>query len=144
MRPFYLLDTNIISEVKKPLVNSQLLNRFIKNQKLSAIPVIAWNEALYGVKRMPEGAKRDALEEFLINEIQSDFEIIPFDSNVAWVYTDLKAKLEKAGKTPPEEDLQIAATAIANGMILVTRNTKDFEVIKENSTLCLDNWFEED
>lgn len=41
----------------------------------------------------------------------------------------------------PDADLRIAATAISNGMILVTRNTKDFDALKECSTLSLLNWF---
>ena len=41
----------------------------------------------------------------------------------------------------PDADLRIAATAISNGMILVTRNTKDFDALKDCCTLSLLNWF---
>ena len=37
----------------------------------------------------------------------------------------------------------IAATAISNNLILVTRNTADFEPIKEVSNLMTENWFEQ-
>ena len=36
-------------------------------------------------------------------------------------------------------DSQIASIAIANGLVLVTRNTKDFESLP---TLMLENWFQ--
>ena len=51
--------------------------------------------------------------------------------------------LESIGKLPPEFDLQIASIAIANNMILVTRNTKDFAQISSVSNLMLENWWEE-
>lgn len=38
--------------------------------------------------------------------------------------------------------LKIAATALANDLILVTRNTKDFEPIAKITPLKLENWFE--
>jgi len=34
---------------------------------------------------------------------------------------------DRKGQTPPAADAQIAAVAIARNLILVTRNTKDFE-----------------
>lgn len=39
-------------------------------------------------------------------------------------------------------DAQIASVAIANNLILVTRNQKDFEPIAAVSTLMLENWFQ--
>ena len=38
-------------------------------------------------------------------------------------------------------DSQIAATAISNGMVLVTHNTADFEPMKEKSFLRMEDWF---
>ena len=37
----------------------------------------------------------------------------------------------------------IAATAISNNLILVTRNISDFTDIAANSNLMIENWFEE-
>ena len=141
MSAIYLLDTNIYSEIARPQPNPSVREKLIQNQKLSSISVVSWSESLYGVKRMPEGAKKERLEDFLLNTIQSYFEILPFDQNCAWIYTDLKVRLEKRGHPMPDADLRIAATAISNGMILVTRNTKDFDALKDCSTLSLFNWF---
>ena len=143
MRPIYLLDTNIISEIRKPEPNTLVMQKLAKHQKLSAISAIAYDEMLFGVKRMPEGKKKDALMEFYTKFVQSNFEILPFDVHCSWIHSDLLERLEKIGKPAPLIDSMIAATAIANNMILVTRNTGDFEGIKEVSNLMIENWFEE-
>ena len=66
-----------------------------------------------------------------------------FDLHAASIYSDIKSRLERIGKIPSELDLQIASVAIANNLILVTRNVQDFSDIAENSALMLENWFEE-
>ncbi|WP_191014751.1 PIN domain-containing protein [Treponema zioleckii] len=144
MKPIYLLDTNIYSELAKPEPNSTVVQKVIKNQRISAISVVAWAESLYGVKRLPEGAKKASLEDFLLNRILPYFEVLPFDQNCAWIYTDLRVRLEQNGTPMPDADLKIASAAISNGMILVTRNTKDFAPLKNCSTLAILNWFSEE
>ena len=143
MKPIYLLDTNIYSELAKPEPNATVVQKVIQNQKRSANSVVSWTESLYGVKRLGEGAKKERLEDFLLNQMQPYFSILPFDQNCAWIYTDLKIRLEQGGTPVPDADLKIASTAISNGMILVTRNTKDFAALKNCSTLALLDWFSE-
>ena len=91
----------------------------------------------------PKGAKREALQSYYINQVQKVFEIIPFDTSAAAVYSDLVERLEEKGTLAPKFDTLIAATAIADNLILVTRNTADFKAISEVSPLMLENWFEE-
>lgn len=47
-------------------------------------------------------------------------------------------------ETVPYSDSQIAATAIANNMILVTHNTEDFLPLVQNSILHVEDWWEEE
>lgn len=143
MKKFYLLDTNVISEIRKPSPNQNVVFKFMKNKNFSDISAITWAESLTGLKRMPEGKKKEALSTFYNEIIYEQFEIIPFDQHAATIYSDLYPKLEAIGKLPPEFDLQIASIAIANNMILVTRNTKDFAQIASVSNLMLENWWEE-
>ena len=53
--------------------------------------------------------------------------ILGFNTGTAHVWGQLKAKWEKEGVNVPSLDSQIAATASRHSLILVTRNTCDFE-----------------
>ena len=141
MSKIYLLDTNVISEMTKPVPNEIVISKIMETQKLSSICSITWGEALYGVKRMPEGKRKTLILDFYLNSVQSMYSFISFDEHAATIYSDLKERLEKIGKPAQELDLQIASCAIANNLILVTRNQKDFENIQEVSNLMMENWF---
>lgn len=54
---------------------------------------------------------------------------------------EIQAQMEKDGVTLPFYASQIAATAVSNGMVLVTHNTADFEPVVEKSYLRLEDWF---
>ena len=143
MQTLYLLDTNIISELTKEVQNQNVVKKIFETQKISALSSVTWAEALYGIKRLDEGKRKDNLSDFYINTVQSMYEFLDFDIHAASIYSDIKSRLEEVGKIPAELDLQIASVAIANNLILVTRNIQDFVYIKDCSALMLENWFEE-
>lgn len=143
MRPIYLLDTNIISELRKPVPNQNVLKKFTKYAEISVISAIAFDEILFGVKRMKKGRKKEALWEFYTDFIQKTLDIIPFDVHCAWIHSDLIERLERLGKPASIIDSMIAATALANNQILVTRNVSDYHSIAEVSNLMIENWIEE-
>ena len=142
MNYVYLLDTNIISELAKANPDANVRMKVKNNQIISAIPSVVWSESLYGINVLPVSKKRSLLEDFYLNTILSTFPIISFDNHAASIFSDIKSRLHTIGRPAPVLDMQIAAIAIANNMILVTRNTKDFENIQEVSALMLENWFE--
>ena len=139
----YLLDTNIISELTKPVQNQKVVQKIFETQKSSVLSSIMWAEALFGLKRLPEGKRKDMLTDFYINTVQKMYTFKDFDIHAASIYSDIKSRLERIGKLAPELDMQIASVAIANNLILVTRNVQDFYDIAENSSLMLENWFED-
>lgn len=143
MQPIYLLDTNIVSEITKPLPNQNVIKKIQETKNISAIATVAFEEMLYGVKRLPASKKRSDLFSFYVDFIQANFEIIPFDLHAGCIHSDIRERLEQKGKRAPLADSMIAATAIANNLVLVTRNEKDFEDIKAVSSLMTENWFEE-
>ncbi len=142
MQAIYLLDTNVISELTKPSPNQKVITKIFETQKLSKLSSITWAESLYGLKRLPEGKRKNHLLDFYLNTIQAQYSFLDFDLHAASIYSDIKSRLEEIGKIPQELDLQIASLAIANNLILVSRNIQDFTAIAECSSLMLENWFE--
>ncbi len=140
MRKTYLLDTNIVSEFSKERPNPQVVNFYDARKNLCAISSVTWQELTRGVKRLPEGKRKSYLEKCIQN-YEECFEIIPYDKFAAGICGEIQAQAEKEGKTLPNYDSQIAATAISNGMILVTHNVADFQVMKENNFLHVEDWF---
>lgn len=139
----YLLDTNIISEPSKPEPNHLVTDKIFENIEYSAICSVVWAEALAGVKSMPDGKRKERRWNYWVNHVQRLYEILPFTDFAASIYADLMARLKEKGTVLPKLDLMIAATAISNNLILVTRNIADFKPIQEVSNLMLENWFEE-
>ena len=139
----YLLDTNIISEPSKPIPNEKVLQKLADNLEYSCISSVTWTEILSGIKTMPDGKRKNSLFDYFVESVQKQFEILPFDASAANIYSDLYEQLKTKGNPAQRFDLMIAATAISNNLILVTRNVSDFTDITANSNLIIENWFEE-
>lgn len=140
MRSIYLLDTNIISQVTKPEPDESLLSNLELHSGTCAISSITWFELLNGVALLPEGKKKSKLNSFLHDYVKPSFPIIPYDDHAATIHADITGKLIHRGKPTPILDTQIASIAIANNMILVTDNEKDFEIFKEQCQLMTESW----
>ncbi len=125
----YLYDTNILSELRKPLRNENF-TQFIKNVKRAKqqiyISSVTIGELIKGIERLKhkndfEQAK--ILQNWFDNEINIFIEnAIPFDNDCAEVWGKLVAI-----NPHNEVDKQLVATALVHDLILVTRNVKDIE-----------------
>ena len=142
IRPYYLLDANIISEIMCTEPDKNVVKNLSERDKLCAISATTWNELIYGVNVMEEGKKKKLIFDDLVDDIQANYEIIPYDNHAALIHADIRARLKEKGITIDFQDSQIASIAVSNNMILVTRNIKLFEPIQEVSPLMLENWFE--
>jgi len=142
MRKTYLLDTNIVSEFSKAKPNPQVMELYELRKDFCAISAVTWQELIYGLERMPEGKRKSTISSF-INNLGQNTEIIPYDENSAQICGTFLGTFSNKGKPLPFGDTQIAATAAANGMILVTHNTQDFKEVAERSFLKLEDWFSE-
>lgn len=135
----YLLDTNIVSEALAATPNPGVVRMLARRQRESAIAAPVWHELLYGCLRLPPSSRRQRILHFLEEVVRPSLDIVPYDGQVASLHAAERARLEGQGRTVPFVDGQIAATAQANGLILVTRNVRDFELF---AGLTVENWFE--
>ena len=140
MKAIYLLDTNIVSEFIKKQPDEQVLAFYEARKNFCAISAVTWQELTRGVKRMPEGRRKETVQNFIEN-FGENTEIIPYNKFSATICGEIQATAEHEGKSLPSYDSQIAATAISNGMVLVTHNTEDFKLMKEKNFLRLEDWF---
>jgi len=134
----YLLDTNIISEPARPDPNATVLAQLDTRSSEVALPAPAWHELVYGAERLPAGKRRSYLMRYLTEVVRPSMPIVPYDDEAARWHGIARAALEAEGRTQPFVDGQIAAIASTRSLILVTRNTSDFEVYDK---LHVEDWF---
>lgn len=118
----YLLDTNIVSYWMRG--DSKLLDR-LKSHSPSdlALSAVTLAEILYGIEKSPHKKTERRRQ---LDQIASELVIYPFDETAALEYAVIRAQLEKNGIGISERDTQIAAIAMANGLIVVTHNVREF------------------
>lgn len=88
---------------------------------ISAVTVF---ELLHGVHRATS-ERRAAREAYVENALQT-FPVLPFDEPAARIFATIDATLSAAGNRLAVEDLMIAATALARGHDVVTRDLRSF------------------
>jgi tRNA(fMet)-specific endonuclease VapC len=125
----YLLDTNIVSELTKPVPNRGVEARFTAHEGASVISVVTWHELRFGIARLMTSRRKAMLEEF-IETVIGVRPPLPYEMRAAEWHAAERARLEAAGKMLPFVDGQIAAIAAVNGLTLVTRNVADFRGLK--------------
>lgn len=141
--PHYLLDTNIVSEIVKYAPEFSVIKKISEHVSDMAISVLSWHELVYGVENLPDGIRKRELAKFVYDDVEQTFPMKNFSKEAAEIHAKIRASLETKGSIPPYSDTQIAAIAIAENMILVTRNTKHYESIASQFGLKMENWFED-
>lgn len=122
----YLLDTNVVSETRRRGPNANVLRWFasVHSDDLY-ISALVLGEVRQGIERLrPRDAERAAEYEAWLDTLERDYaeHVVPVTAEVADEWGRLNA-----GKPPPAVDGLLAATALAHGWTLVTRNRKDVE-----------------
>lgn len=127
----YLLDTNVISELRKPAGRANAgVSAWAGTQRTSALwlSVISVMEVEIGVARIERRDEEQGatLRRWLERDLLPAFEhrLLPVDLAVARRAAALHVPDPRA-----ERDVLIAATALERGMTVVTRNTSDFEAL---------------
>lgn len=136
-----LLDTNVLSELMRSQPSSMVLAWFAQQEGTEFYTsTITQAELLLGVALLPSGKRRDAIADAVEHMFKQDFvgRCLPFDELAAHEYAALVATRNKVGMPISTEDGQIAAIALGSGLVLATRNTKDFRKISE--LVLVDPW----
>ena len=125
-----VLDTNVVSELMRPVPNPAVLAwADAQSDRDLWLCSVVVSELLYGLARLPSGARRLQLTQAFEAMLAEDFagRVLAFDLPAAVVYADLVAAREQLGQPLAMADAQIAATCLAHGARLATRNTRHFE-----------------
>jgi toxin FitB len=123
----YLLDTNVVSELRKPKPHGAVLawlKALPANQLL--LSAVTIGELQAGVERTRRQDPRKAIEiEQWIDQLAGSYQVLPMD---AFCFREWARLMERK----PEqvlEDMMIAATARVHHLTLATRNERDFASI---------------
>jgi tRNA(fMet)-specific endonuclease VapC len=121
-----LIDTDLLIELERGADSAQM-ERLLGGEE-STISVITVSELLHGVLHA-SGAVRTRRTAF-VEHILAGMQAIPITEPVARVHAGLWADLADRGESIGARDLWIAATAVAHGLGVATRNAAHFGRIR--------------
>ena len=126
----FLLDTNIPSELTRPLPQpsvSQWLDEV--DDELLYFSVVSLGEVLKGIASLPTSKRRNELQQWLDETLRPWFEgrILPVNEPIAERWGILAGQCKMKGRPLKVADGLIAATALEHDLTVVTRNARDFE-----------------
>jgi len=124
----YLLDTNVISELRKPKPHGAVLSwlRATPEADLN-ISAVSLGEIQAGIELTRDQDPVKAAEiEAWADQVAVSHNVLPMDARIFRLW----AQLMHHQSDTVYEDAMIAATALAHGLTVVTRNVRDFARFK--------------
>ena len=122
----FLVDADVISEPTKSAPKISAVNWLRDNRTDYAISPIVLGELEYGILSLPVSRRRSHLQQWFESGVKK-LRVLDFDAGTAATWAELLARLKKKGLAMPVKDSLIAATALAHGLAVATRNSKDFK-----------------
>jgi toxin FitB len=126
----WLLDTNVISELRRPRPSARVRS-FVASQRLEDLFVstVTFAEIRFGIEAVGDSNRRAELNDWLLHKVRPMFDqrVLPVSEDVMFKWRLLVEEGRKVGHTFSQPDLIIAATALQHGLRVVTRNTGDYK-----------------
>jgi tRNA(fMet)-specific endonuclease VapC len=122
MKLKYLLDSDVFSLMTKG--SDEAINERMETlaKGEATLSVITTGEFFYGVAHSPLSTLRTKRAQRLIDF----YGVLPIDEAVSAVYGQIRADLRAKGTPIGPNDLWLAAQATAHGLVMVTRNGREF------------------
>ena len=125
----YLLDTNVVSELVRPNPNANVVAWVrAEDETRFYLSVLSFGEIRRGIEQLPQSPRRERLRLWLEVDLTDRFQgrILDIDRRVAEIWGIIMARGAAASVRLPSIDILIAATAERHGMVVATRNLRDF------------------
>lgn len=122
----FLVDADVLSEPTKPVPDSRAVQWLVQHESELAVSPIVLGELEYGILQLPAGNKRRRLQQWFSSRI-TRLRVLDLDATTAAAWAVMLARMKKRGLAMPVKDSLIAATALAHGLTVATRNTADFQ-----------------
>ena len=130
----HMLDTDTASYLikgKTPAIEARLAALV---PAMVCISVMTRAELQFGLKRLPTEHRLH----MVVGQFLKMVRILPWDSDAADWYAEIRHQLVRSGQPIGEMDMMIAAHALSAGAVLISNNSRHFERIE--APLMLENW----
>lgn len=125
-----ILDTNVLSALMRKEPETAVV-KWLDEQPPESVWItsITLFESQLGLALLPEGRRRQTLEDAFARLLEVDLEnrILAFDSAAAMKSATLAAERQRSGHPVDMRDTQIAGIALARRATLATRNVRKFD-----------------
>jgi predicted nucleic acid-binding protein len=125
-----VIDTNVVSELMRAQPHPKVFAWVAAQPRATLCTTsITQAEILYGIAALPKGRRRAALAAAADTMFAEDFadRVLPFDGTAAARYAEIVTARQRAGSPIEAFDALIAATALAIGADIATRDIGGFE-----------------